>query len=238
MSDLDEMFKEDGAQPETEAPEVQEAEKPETEAEAEAEAPETPEEPTPEPEPEKAPEKAEEPMVPVKVVQELRAELRALKGQQTRPEPKPAPDVIEDPEGFQRHMAETVNQTVAQTKLGISKAFAERQFGQDAVREAYEALDNHPDVGRLSQHIAEADAPYLALMDWHEAEKARAEIGDPRTYKDRLKAEILKELEAERAVKSVRETPSAPSLAAESNLGGRSPAPAPEHFDLDGLLPS
>jgi hypothetical protein len=202
-------------EPEAETPVVEATETPvetpaEPEQQVEAEAtPEVQEEQKPEPQ-----------MVPVGVVQGLRQEIRDLKSALPQKEPDPAPDVFEDPQGYQKHMEQTVNQAVFQATLSMSRAAAVRQHGEDAVNAAAASID--PSSAEYQAIISKAD-PFHELMEHHTRQQAMQEIGDdPAAYKARMKAEARAEVEAEMATKEVKATPPAPSLAASPNVGARS----------------
>lgn len=194
---------------------------------------EQPEAATPEEKPEatEAP-KPEQNMVPVGVVQGLRQEIRDLKAAIPQPAPEPAPDVLDDPEGYTKHMESTVNNAVFQATLRMSKAAAVRTHGETVVEAAAASLD--PSSAEYQGIIQSAD-PFHALMEHHNRQQVMQEIGDdPAAYKARVQAEVRAELEAQQAVKEVKTIPSAPSLAANPNVGARAgpawsgPAPLSE----------
>lgn len=204
-----------GETPEAETPVVEATETPaETPAEPEpqVEAETTPEDPKEEPKPEPQ-------MVPVGVVQGLRQEIRDLKSALPQKEPEPAPDVLDDPEGYTKHMEQTVNQAVFQATLRMSRAAAVRQHGEEAVDAAASSID--PNSAAYQAIISSAD-PFHALMEHQSRQQMIQEIGeDPAAYKARIAAEVRAEVEAEMATKEVKATPPAPSLAADPNVGAR-----------------
>jgi hypothetical protein len=67
---------------------------------------------------------------------------------------------------------------------------AKKEYGAQAVETAREAALQ----AGLGRHFMAQPDPYQALMEWDRGQKAAKEIGDPVTYKERLKAEILAEL--------------------------------------------
>ena len=207
-------------EPEAETP-VVETVNSEAEPPAEPEPQEEPAAATPDEKPEATEEPKPEPqMVPVGVVQGLRQEIRELKAAIPQPEPEPAPDVFEDPQGYQKHMEQTVNNAVFQATLSMSRAAAVRAHGQEAVDAAAAAID--PQSAEYQAIINNAD-PFHALMVHHGRQQIMQEIGDdPAAYKAKVAAEVRAELEAQQAVKEVKATPAAPTLAANPNVGARS----------------
>jgi hypothetical protein len=196
---------------ETANPEAETPAEPEPQEQPEATAPETPEakeEPKPDPQ-----------MVPVGVVQGLRQEIRELKAAIPQPAPEPAPDVLDDPEGYTKHMEKTVNDAVFQATMRMSQAAAVRKHGEDAVNAA--AASINPESPEYQAMINSPD-PFHELMEHTKRQKAMQEIGDdPVAYATRIKAEARAELEAEQAVKEVKAIPPATSLAANPNVGAR-----------------
>jgi hypothetical protein len=96
--------------------------------------------------------------------------------------------------------------------------------------------------------VMSSPSPYLALVDWHKRQVAAAEIGDdPAAYREKLKAEILAELQSDVSSRAPAQqqpaaarTPAAmPSnFATGRNVGARSgpswsgPQPLKEIFDF------
>ena len=208
---------------ETPAPAEMEPQEPPEAADATPEEPEAKEEQKPEPQ-----------MVPVGVVQGLRQEIRELKAAIPQPAPEPAPDVFEDPQGYQKHMEQTVNNAVFQATLSMSRAAAVRQYGQEAVDAAAASID--PNSAEYQAIISSAD-PFHALMEHQSRQQMMQEIGeDPAAYKARIAAEVRAEVEAEMAAKEVKATPPAPSLAANPNVGVRAGPAWTGPTPLDNIL--
>lgn len=180
---------------------------------------------TPEPEPEKVePEKEVEPTVPLSVFKAMRDDFKGkmdqLAAQMPRPEPVKAPDVLEDPEAFQNFVEQRAQASSMQQKLQMSRFFAAKEFGEEAVEEVVEYFNHHP---QLSHQFLNEPSPFHAAKAYVDAQKTRQEIGDnPQAFKERMKAEIRKELEAEMAAKQAQEmaAKAAPSLAGTNGSGG------------------
>lgn len=217
MSDLEQIV--DGEQPELE--QVEEAEAVEVEA---SEAPEQDAEPVVEdatPEPEKAEEPKADQTVPLAAFLEMRQELRELKTLATpRPQPIPAPDVFEDPEGYSKHMQRQLQQSNIAQKLEMSKFMAQREFGAEKVQAMVEYFDQHPDQ---SQAFVNEPSPFHAAMDHFNQHRVAQEIGnDPVAYRAKLEAEIRSKIEAEMVAKQARDAAGkfAPSMANTTGTGG------------------
>lgn len=190
------------------------------------EAPETPEEPQPEVETKaeaKVEEKSER-MVPLEALIEERTRRKMLEErvqQQPAKEPEPAPDVFDDPKGYQDYVDRQVSQRLENERLNMSEEMARLHYGDDVVESAIEAAKSMSPAAVTA--IRQARNPYRELIKTYQAEQARAEIGDPKKWKAEIKAQIRAELESELAVKQVRK---APSLAADPNIGARTTGPA------------
>ena len=77
------------------------------------------------------------------------------------------------------------------------------------------------------------------MAEWHkanvEAEKAKevaTEIGDPVAYKEKVRKELLAEIQAEQVAKTL----TSPSLVDETSIGGRKAPASAEFTPLDDLL--
>jgi len=227
MSELGEIL--DG-EPVAEA-ETPEVETPEAVTEAPVVEPEKPEEPKAEEHPH---------TVPVAALQKEREKSQALgerlariEGMLAAPaqvkEPVTRPDPIEDPEGA----ASYDMQVLHVRDLNRSQRIAERDHGKDFVQEAFEAAKA---AGKASE-FGQSQFGWEDMADWHkanvEAQKANealSEIGDPVAYRDKIRAEILREVQAEQVAKTM--SAKAPSLAGETSLAARTgPAYSPPSLD-------
>lgn len=192
------------------------------------------EETKPEPEPEKEPEPQ---AVPLAALQEVRGENRELKAQLTQlqqmmtqrqqpQQPQPAPDVLENPEGYQSFISEQVQSATRNAKLDMSEEMARSQYGDEVVEAAFQAFQAVQNPG-LYQSLMAAKSPWSEMVKWHKKELLAQEIGnDPEAYKASVEAKVRAELEAEFNAKAVAENVApAPSLASQPNLGSRK-APA------------
>lgn len=209
MSDLEQVLNGSTEPPQPEPEEV----KAEEQVEQETETLEEPEkvEAKADPEPE---------MVPVSVVAELRRELREAKRVLVQPQPKPAPDVIEDPDGYRVHMQEALSASITSSKLELSRFMAEREFGPKVVEEAYAYFDEHPEE---SGALLKSASPYHAAVEHFNRVKVAKEIGsDPQAYAKKVEAEVRAKIEAEMVAKQARDKAGkfAPSMADLTGTGG------------------
>lgn len=166
----------------------------------------------------------------------LRQEMRDLKAQPA-PEPTPLPDVIEDPTGFAQTMQTQVASMVQNERLNMSEAMARQSHGDEKVNAARDALLASGDQA-AHQQIMQSAMPYEALIKWHEQQSFFQQVGsDPQAFmnqeRERIRAEVMAELQAQQTAKAVK---SAPSLAAETSIGGRTSSAAPTLTPLDDIL--
>lgn len=172
----------------------------------------------------------------------LRQELRSVKAQPQQ-EARPLPDVIEDPSGFASTIQADFQQKLENERLNMSEAMARQQFGDDKVNVARDALLSAVQSGDATatatyQQIVKMPNPYAELVKWHGQQEFVKRVGsDPDAFmakeRERMKAEILAEIEAQQTAKVVK---SAPSLAAETSIGSRSSSAAPTLTPLDDIL--
>lgn len=153
------------------------------------------------------------------------------------------PDPIMDPEGFARHLNETVEQRVntvdqrfnaqlRQMAAQNSYEYATREHGEDFVKAAIEAADQ-AGVGQIILQREQRD-PVGAAVQWYRSQMALKEIGgDPKAYQEALEAKLRKKFLAELNEKSAagaarQEIP--PSL---NSMTNASQAGAPDIDDED-----
>jgi len=176
--------------------------------------------PTPEKEPER---------IPLALHLEERSKRQALEARisemETTMVPKPetpAPDMFEDPKGYNEHMQAQIVNAQQTAKMDISQAMAEEKHGVEDVAKAFEALKASGDSAAITA-IQNARMPYQDLMKWDTQRQAMTEIGnDPAAWKEseraKMKAELVAEMETEQA-KAAAATP-APSMANVTGIGG------------------
>jgi len=152
---------------------------------------------------------------------ELRRQLAEL--QQPRAEPV---DFFADPDAAINQRLQPFQQQFQQITssllLRASKAEAVAVHGREAVTEMETAIGEamqagDPEMPILRARMSQTDDPVGVAMEWHNQRKISREVGnDPKAYREKLKAEILAELQASGAV------PQKPAMPAvmPSNLAG------------------
>jgi hypothetical protein len=191
------------------------------EAQARTEATETEQKPDTKPA-----ESKEEAQVPSWRLRELReareaAERRAsdlerqlAQFRQKQPEPQQRPDLFENPDGFVkanvREEIDPITSQLNQMREFYSRTDAEREFGAEKVRAAYEALGdglkaNDPEAVMTYQRAMQSIHPFREIANWHKQREIVSEIGgDPQAWfqkqleaklaDDKFKAELAAKL--------------------------------------------
>lgn len=160
-----------------------------------------------------------------------------LAAQQPRPQApaqaQQAPDIFDDPNAFVDHGIRQAINPIQQQLFHNARLIAGVVHGQESVEAAVQAFDQLGNTGQLDpaeyQRIMSSPNPYDEAVKWHKRKTALDEIGsDPASYKERLKAELLAELQGTTgappaAQSAVLQTPVMPSnLAGARNVGSRS----------------
>jgi hypothetical protein len=148
-----------------------------------------------------------------------------------QPEQKPAPDIFENPAAFVHHEMGGPLSEVRGVLQHNSRLIAEMRHTEEAVKAADDAFtqayrDRTLDPADF-QRITSSPNIYDEAVKWHKRKQALEEIGpDPVAYREKLKAEILAEQQAQNgqqqngAAQSATVMPS--NLAAARNVAGRS----------------
>lgn len=161
-------------------------------------------------------------------VDDLRRQMEAKPSEPVRPEP--LPDPLEDSEAHAAALETRVNQMVNNRFLNMSKAMHKAQKGDvvDEAEKAYgAAAQSDPS---LWASLNSAPDPYGHVVDWYEKKQAMAEIGDPREYAARVKADAekgyaakLAELQAE--IESLKSASALPGSLAGATSKGKTSVP-------------
>lgn len=116
-----------------------------------------------------------------------------------------------------------------QQLLAVAKDAAYGRYGEavDAAEQAFiDAVKGQTLDPADYDKVLKAPNRYAAAVEWHKREQQRAEFADPAALRDKLKAEILAELQGgnqqqgQQAQQAARVMPS--NLAGERNVGNRS----------------
>lgn len=214
--------------PEQEQPEDQ------TEGEEQQDEPEAPAEPE-KPEGDKGAKQ-----VPYAALAEERGKRQALEqmilslqqgqGNQAQQQPEKIPDMFQDPEAYTRFFHEQLESRSQNARLDLSEEMAREKYGDEAADAALAAAR----AAGVTQQFLTKRHPWGELIKWHQQQAAAQEIGDPVAFREKLRAEILAELQADQAAKQIKSAP--PSMANETSIGGRTPTAA-NFTKLDDLLP-
>jgi len=169
--------------------------------------------------------------------------ISAVKSPQPAPEQPKAPDFWEDPNKFVAEALTPVQMEARKQVEGLSFMIAEDKHGADAVKAAITAFVEAGQADReglrpVYEAIRKSPHPYGMMVKWHDERKKAAQSAeitkDPDAYREKLKAELLAELQAAPSTPD----PVMPSnLAAARNVGTRSgpawggPQPLNDIFD-------
>lgn len=153
--------------------------------------------------------------------QELERRLKEIEQTQQQAKTK-APDMFDDPEGWQRQMEEQQRNLVLNTKLELSADYMREQLGEqfDEVAKWWASyVEKNPH--ELQRGIQQPN-PWRYAHQQFRKHKVMEEVGDdPAAYRERLRAEIRAEIEAEQA-QAVEQTAQAPA----SQTPKRQPPPS------------
>jgi hypothetical protein len=159
-----------------------------------------------------------------------------LEAQQKAP---PAPDFFSEPDQRLAYERQQFERALVATKLQQSKFLAERDFGADAVKEAYAYFDANP---QYSHQLLDHPSPFHAAVEFYRRQKVAEEIGaDPEawkqkqlaTLKEQLKAELLAEMQTQSPVRPAMNRPP-PTLA--SAPAARVATSSPKGDPLDAIF--
>ena len=193
----------------------------------------------------------EQQMVPIAALHQAKANARQfseqihnLQAQLQEMKAPPPPDQFDDPEGWQRHQDQKTQSTITSERMRMSEDMARIHFGDEAFDDAMEAVTEAAKSDpSIATEIAQSASPGLALMKKAENLKLQSEIGDPATYRERIRAEVLKEVQGTidtsvtEQVKAALAKMLPTSLADDQTNAPRATAnAAPEHQSISELL--
>lgn len=219
---------------EAEAPAVEQAEGPARGPDGKFASREAQPEPVIEPEPLLEAPVAQEPqapqpaMVPLSALQELRREIRQLK----QAPPQQAPDRYEDPEGYEAHREQQVEQRLLNQTLNFSERFARKEHGAETVDKARDwALEKFQSDPLYYQRVMSDADPYEAVVqDWkREQVLSSMKDGDLDAFLAWKTGAAGQAPAAPAPIVAPPRNPSPPprSLAAAPNAGGAKPGAQP-----------
>ncbi len=119
-------------------------------------------------------------------------QMAELQARLPKEEPKPAPDVFENPNGFLEHgvrqAVDPINSKVTSLVESFSKKWAIKEHGQEKVDAAYkwvaEGMQNrNPEVMAIYQRAMASDDPYEHIVGGHQKQAVFSQIGnDPNAW--------------------------------------------------------
>lgn len=185
--------------------------------------------------------------VPHKAIAEARAELRAMKeanarlqaqhdtlmgtvGKAFAPQQPQRPDWFQDPDAALNERLSPIQRDMIAHREQMSQMVAEEKHGREAVAAAMKAITDevelNPNARFEVQRMMNSPHPYGALVDWHKQRNVLSEIGtDPVAYREKVKAEILAEIQQTGVVPQAGAPASRPAMpsnfADQRNSGSR-----------------
>jgi len=119
---------------------------------------------------------------------------------QQQPQQADVPDVFADPQGYTAHINQTVEQRLAQQRLDLDLRLTAATHKEDFPK-AWEAFMGSVGTGQnaaLYHQVMNSSSPGEAIVDWFKREQLVREVGsDPASFRERLRAEILAELQGQ-----------------------------------------
>jgi hypothetical protein len=118
----------------------------------------------------------------------VEAQLQALMAQQ---QPKQAPDMYADPDGYQQHQQQTVQSAVDQVRFQISEDMARDKFGDEKVNAALEWAKQNLGPAETVR-IQRARNPYREMVSLYDERQTLSQIGgDLTAYRAKVMDEAL-----------------------------------------------
>lgn len=158
-------------------------------------------------------------------------ELRRWRADMESRQAKEKPDFFDNPEAALQQQEQRFQQMLVQDRVQRSAAMAEQEHGKEFVAEVVEFF-NDPKHMPKSHEFLNHPFPMMKAIEYYRQQQALAEIGDdPTTYRERVKAELLAEMQAQPApVQTQRPATPPRSLASAPSVGDANKA-APSGFD-------
>lgn len=163
--------------------------------------------------------------------------IQAFQGQQ-RPQqaqpPQEAPAIWDNPDGFVDHRVSQALQgqvdPIREAIMFNSRLTAEAYHKPEAVRAAEDAFNEAARTGQIDprEHarINSSPNPFHAAVLWHKQTSALSQIGsDPDAYRERVRAELLAEMQGQTAPFARPQPNGAPPAMPSSFAAGRSAGP-------------
>jgi hypothetical protein len=127
---------------------------------------------------------------------QLAETLQRLTQPQQRQQPQPEPiDPELDPGAYIRDLEARMEQRFVNQHLNVSEHNARAKFGTEAVDRALEAVEAQGPA--FKQAFVSRPDPYAELVNWHQGQQVRQEIGNPVEYRQKLETELRAKIIAE-----------------------------------------
>jgi hypothetical protein len=160
---------------------------------------------------------------------------RFTQPQQPQAQPKPVIDPEIDPRGAFEALREEQHQGMLNMRLDMSERYAREKFGDAAVDAATQAA---VDAGYNQVFVSRPDA-YKEMMDWHQGQQVRQQIGtDPAAYERQVEERVRAKVIAEMRAGTPPPSNLPPSLSTATRVnGGPEVAPNSRDFFKDMMNP-
>lgn len=119
-------------------------------------------------------------------------QIAELQARLPKEEPKPAPDVFEDPNKFLEHgvrqAVDPIKSEIGQLREFYSRREATREHGAEKVNAAYEAVkqgmqSRDPETMAVYQRAMQSMDPFGEIVSWHQQKTVYSQIGnDPNAW--------------------------------------------------------
>lgn len=140
---------------------------------------------------------------------------------QAQEQQRPAPD-FNNPQAIYQSFEQRLAEAELKQSIALSARFARREHGAELFEETQEWLSHHPDIELWAQA---QDDPWGAAIARFKQERLVAEIGDdPNAYREKLRQELLAELQSQPQGQAPGMTAPRPNIPAPAS-GQRSAAP-------------
>lgn len=142
------------------------------------------------------------------------------------------PDFYENPDEYMRQREQAQQHAIWNERLNMSELMATNKHGEEAVNAAADAFKvaaaQNP---ALVHEFTQQRDPYGFVMKWHQKNSMLTEIGeDPAAYKERLRQELLAELQAQQPA-PVAAKPTIPGSLSTAPSAAKATAPVIASFD-------
>jgi hypothetical protein len=168
--------------------------------------------------------------------EQLRREMAELRGQMQaysqmqRPQHQEKPSIWENPDEYLQSAINPIQQRLQQNAEQFSLMLANDKHGPETVQGALETLRSAMQSGDQTavddyRRIMSNPHPYGELVAWHQRRQTMQEIGDPAAYREKVRAELMAELQASQAAPAQQQPavnrPMPTSFASARNEGQR-----------------